>query len=92
MIWKKGPWNTWPWVSWATIVPRVLLVAGVQVKVAPMFCPTTWPVPTPNVVQPAAASAINEAPASLIENVFIVLLLDSLPVMETANSAIRSHG
>jgi hypothetical protein len=29
------------------------------------------------VVQPAAASAINEAPASLIEKAFIVLLLYS---------------
>jgi hypothetical protein len=34
-------------------------------------------VPKPVVVHPAAASAINEAPASLIEKAFIVLLLYS---------------
>jgi hypothetical protein len=41
------------------------------------FWPTAWPVPMPLVVQPAAAIAINEAPAILIEKAFIVLLLYS---------------
>jgi hypothetical protein len=50
---------------------------SVHVNVAPTFWPTTWPVPTPVVVHAAAATAINEAPASLIEKAFIVLLLYS---------------
>jgi hypothetical protein len=72
------------------MVPRVEPLA-VQLKVAPTFCPTTWPVPTPDVVQAAAASAINEAPASLIEKAFIVILLYS-DAVETVNSPICSQG
>jgi len=69
---EERPWNTWPSLSWATMVPRVPPFC-VQLNVAPTFWPTTWPVPMPEVVQPAAASAINEAPASLIEKAFIVI-------------------
>jgi hypothetical protein len=47
-------------------------------NVAPTFPVADWPVPKPVVVQPAAANAINEAPASRIEKAVIVLLLSML--------------
>ena len=72
------------------MVPRVLPFC-VQLNVAPTFCPTTWPVPKPDVVQPAAASAINEAPANLIEKALIVLLLYYC-ADKTVEWLIRSNG
>src|SRR5690348_1454750 len=75
VIWKNGPWNTSPLLNCATMVPWV--PDSVQLKFTPTLWPTTWPVPKPVVVQAAAASAINEAPASLIEKAFILLLLYS---------------
>jgi hypothetical protein len=53
--------------------------------------PTAWPVPIPLVVQPAAASASNEAPASLIEKAFIVSYSFTLNTI-TANRRIGSNG
>jgi hypothetical protein len=50
------------------------------VNVAPTFWPTTCPVPTPVVVHAAAATAINEAPASLIEKAFIVFTPLLVPI------------
>src|SRR5262245_52067977 len=74
------------------MLPRVPPVS-VQVKVAPMLPVTDWPVPTPVVVQAAAAIAISDAAAALIGSAVIVSLLSSLKrrISTVAPLALRVH-
>jgi hypothetical protein len=74
VIWKNGPENAWPLLSLAIIVPRVEPVS-LQLKVALRPPPADWPVPKPVVVQAVAAIAKSDAPAVLMQNGVMTLLL-----------------
>jgi hypothetical protein len=76
VTWKKGPWNTWPLVRLATMLPRVAPVC-VQVNVAPTFDPTACPVPTPEVVHALIVRAALAAIAALSVTLVILKLLSS---------------
>src|SRR5258708_6612428 len=76
VIWNIGPWNTWPLLSCATIVPRVPPVS-VHVKVAPRPPLADWPVPMPVVVQPETAIAKSDAAATLILKAVMLSLLSN---------------